>query len=389
MALQSQPRILIVGAGAIGIMLGYHLSLAGADLTYLVRPHHAERLSHPQILYSYQGVTSIEFKGYNFITDPAQIGTSDYDYLLVTPDAATLMAPQGAALVKTIGEIFKGRHAKILLAGTFHNFKSWFAEASGLPENRLACIIVPIAIHETKVELKTHGYVDKEQFHKADYAFARLNPDITLQIEDEPKFADFVSLYNTCGVGHCITSPAAQMAAHLLPIFSLLVPMELLGWPSMKDLDRNSELWRLGTAAVKELRGLSLYGEAGRQAADATNEDSLVKDFSSMEQTALPLDQADFNRYHHGGKVSKQDQDHVRVCVEYAIADGRPLTAAPELLRRLEEKHGSSAYEDSLVVTHPTTNSPACGLSTAERTGSPVLHTLWSYVLICLPEQKM
>ncbi|KAJ5425425.1 hypothetical protein N7465_000495 [Penicillium sp. CMV-2018d] len=38
------------------------------------------------------------------------------------------------------------------------------------------------------------------------------------------------------------------------------------------------------------------------------------------------------------------------------------------------------ANEDSLVVTHPTTNSPACGLSTAERTGSPVFHTLWSYV---------
>ena len=36
---------------------------------------------------------------------------------------------------------------------------------------------------------------------------------------------------------------------------------------------------------------------------------------------------------------------------------------------------------DSLVVTHPTTNQPACGLSTAERTGSPVFHTLWSYVL--------
>ena len=33
------------------------------------------------------------------------------------------------------------------------------------------------------------------------------------------------------------------------------------------------------------------------------------------------------------------------------------------------------------MVTHHTTNWPACGLSTAERTGSPVLHTLWSYVL--------
>ncbi|KAJ6184933.1 hypothetical protein N7519_006234 [Penicillium mononematosum] len=39
------------------------------------------------------------------------------------------------------------------------------------------------------------------------------------------------------------------------------------------------------------------------------------------------------------------------------------------------------ANEDSLVVTHPTTNSPACGLSTAERTGSPIFHTLWSYVI--------
>ncbi|RAH40016.1 hypothetical protein BO95DRAFT_32001, partial [Aspergillus brunneoviolaceus CBS 621.78] len=36
---------------------------------------------------------------------------------------------------------------------------------------------------------------------------------------------------------------------------------------------------------------------------------------------------------------------------------------------------------DSLVVTHPTTNLPACGLSMAERTGSPIFHTLWSYVL--------
>jgi hypothetical protein len=30
------------------------------------------------------------------------------------------------------------------------------------------------------------------------------------------------------------------------------------------------------------------------------------------------------------------------------------------------------------VVTHPTTNLPARGLSTAERTGSPGFHVLWS-----------
>ncbi|KAJ5296515.1 uncharacterized protein N7443_007408, partial [Penicillium atrosanguineum] len=47
-----------------------------------------------------------------------------------------------------------------------------------------------------------------------------------------------------------------------------------------------------------------------------------------------------------------------------------------------KSKNKTKTYNsrDSLVVTHPTTNLPACGLSTAERTGSPVLHTLWSYL---------
>ena len=36
--------------------------------------------------------------------------------------------------------------------------------------------------------------------------------------------------------------------------------------------------------------------------------------------------------------------------------------------------------QDSHLVTDDTTNWPACGLSMAERTGSPVFHTLWSHV---------
>ncbi|RDK41601.1 hypothetical protein M752DRAFT_267103 [Aspergillus phoenicis ATCC 13157] len=45
----------------------------------------------------------------------------------------------------------------------------------------------------------------------------------------------------------------------------------------------------------------------------------------------------------------------------------------------------SHTSRDSLVVTHPTTNLPACGLSTAERTGSPVFHTLWSLLMAFMP----
>ena len=42
------------------------------------------------------------------------------------------------------------------------------------------------------------------------------------------------------------------------------------------------------------------------------------------------------------------------------------------------QKHKNTIHsEDSLLVTDATTNSPALGLSTAERTGSPVFRVLW------------
>ena len=50
-------------------------------------------------------------------------------------------------------------------------------------------------------------------------------------------------------------------------------------------------------------------------------------------------------------------------------------------VKKKDKKRKTYNSRDSHVVTHHTTNRPACGLSTAERTGSPVLHTLWSYVL--------
>ncbi|KAJ9483958.1 hypothetical protein VN97_g9437 [Penicillium thymicola] len=56
----------------------------------------------------------------------------------------------------------------------------------------------------------------------------------------------------------------------------------------------------------------------------------------------------------------------------------RLLAAQGGKMAQQKSKRKTYNSEDSLVVTHPTTNSPACGLSTAERTGSPVFHTLWS-----------
>ncbi|KAJ5779105.1 hypothetical protein N7457_006825 [Penicillium paradoxum] len=68
---------------------------------------------------------------------------------------------------------------------------------------------------------------------------------------------------------------------------------------------------------------------------------------------------------------------------EDSLVVTHPTTNSPACGLSTAERTGSPVFhtlwsEDSLVVTHPTTNSPACGLSTAERTGSPIFHTLWS-----------
>ena len=47
---RSPSKVLIVGAGATGLVAGYHLQLAGAEITFLVRPKRLLALSQPQIL---------------------------------------------------------------------------------------------------------------------------------------------------------------------------------------------------------------------------------------------------------------------------------------------------------------------------------------------------
>ncbi|MFE1841200.1 2-dehydropantoate 2-reductase N-terminal domain-containing protein [Streptomyces sviceus] len=45
------PHVLLVGAGAMGVITGYQLQLACAEVTFLVRPARVEKLSRPQTLY--------------------------------------------------------------------------------------------------------------------------------------------------------------------------------------------------------------------------------------------------------------------------------------------------------------------------------------------------
>src|ERR1700730_17408105 len=64
--------------------------------------------------------------------------------------------------------------------------------------------------------------------------------------------------------------------------------------------------------------------------------DGLLEIWSSLEQAALPLDFAGFNKFHHGGKVRAQDIELLNDCVKVGEQQCQPMSALKELLARVQ-----------------------------------------------------
>ena len=340
MATQHKPQVLVIGAGSMGAIVGYHLSLAGAGVTFLVRAHRAKQLDRPQLLYCYDDKKLKEFKDFSYFTDPAKIIGAKYDYIVITLDSAALRNDTGKELVRTIGEAARGTDTKVILGSVFINLLPWFLETSGLSAKQVTNGPLGIlAYPTTATELVQSSQQDLDLITKADQAYTG-SLGFGMQLDDSsPEVANaFTELYNASGVSRCIVTPAAQLALFTTPLFAALAAFDLLGWPKIKDINVEDETWKLGTDGVKEIRGLSIHGEAGQQAAAATTSANLAEMLAGIEKQVLPLDFQAFNRFHHGGKVNLQDCELLRACVRLGEAEGKTMSAVKELLNRLETR---------------------------------------------------
>jgi hypothetical protein len=126
------------------------------------------------------------------------------------------------------------------------------------------------------------------------------------------------------------------------PVFAA---SELLGWPHAKDLGNNKELWALTVRSVQEIQAFEEHGMAGKAAQAATTADGLLEIWRSLEQAALPLDFAAFNKFHHGGKVRAQDLELLNDCVKVGEQEGQPMSALKELLARVQTSDRPFAFK--------------------------------------------
>ncbi|KAI0173515.1 hypothetical protein GGR52DRAFT_389012 [Hypoxylon sp. FL1284] len=379
-------RVLIIGAGCVGTVTGYYLSLGGADVTFLVRTRRVEELKRPQLLYCYEDNTLKEYKDYKTVTGP-EIG-SKYDYIVVALDGTTLKDEANQELVKAIGEAARHTDTKIVLCSIFIDLQPWFVEAAGLSGEQVTNGHLDIHAYPPKrvtLPLPPQAPVDAaELLARADFAYSDKLEDAFSVDDMAPAAAQgFADLFNRCGVSRCVVKPAVEYAASINPLLPVFAACELLGWPKFRDLvdgnpgqgwpksrdpvdgnpgegwphsrdpvegnpgegwphSRNisgnspGEVWSLAVAAAKEIQGLAIHGEPGRLAAGQTTEQSLATALAAWESQMLPLDLQQFNRFHHAVKLRSQGRAHLRICLAYGEAEGKKMAALKELLRRVD-----------------------------------------------------
>ncbi|KAM0248023.1 hypothetical protein ACHAQJ_009628 [Trichoderma viride] len=263
---------------------------------------------------------------------------ANYNYILVALDGSSLQNKTGQSLVRMIGKAAHETNTKVVLGSVFVHLRPWFLQASGVSDEQITEGYFGIHAYPTKaVTLPTHSPTDLNLISKADFAYSdQLGQGLILTDSSLNVANGFAEIYNACGVSRCVVTPVLECALSVNHIFAVFAACELTDWPKFQDISSKGEVWTLAVAVVKEIKGLSIHGEPGQQAARETNESELAVSLAAWERHMLPLDLQSFNRFHHGNKVNAQDHEHLHACLSYGEAEGKPMYALKELLQRVE-----------------------------------------------------
>lgn len=335
--------VCIVGAGSMGVITGYHLQLAGAAVTFLVRPHRREQLSRPQALYSFDDQSLKTFSGYDLLTDPAELAGTSFDFVVITLDSASLHADAGLKLVDEIGRAFRDTPTRVILGSAGIDLRTWFLERSGLAETQVTGGTLALLAYEAqKVTLPLHNMAQPEQLAGADYGYRHVFPfGFGVELSAPQVAHDFAELYNRSGVSQCNISSADEYKVQFA-VFPVIVAWELLDWPAAANIAPTDKTWQLGIESMREIQRLSVFGPAGLAASEQTDAEAVLKSWQEMEKNCLPLDLAEFNRYHHGGKVNEQDHKILRDALKRGEAEGAKMPALRALVAQLPSESAQS-----------------------------------------------
>lgn len=338
----SKQRVLIVGAGALGLTCAYHLQLSGAEIGFLVRSHRVEALSRPQRLYSYSDHSLKVLEGFQLFTDGGNLRGQHFDFVLLTMDGATCRSDQGVATLAALGRELASTGVNMIINGVGIGLYEHVKMTTGFAEaNLLEGSMRMFAYQVDRAEMPLPPPTDVELHNGADIAYLNFPDRVGFFMSSRPKKASkaFSRLYNQCGVARCRRMPASVYAMTSNIFFPFTVASELNGWRGTSALIADEKLWHLCCSAQREILGLKQYGLAGKLASKFVTDIRLEKMMRDFDRDASPMGFTAFNRFHHGSKVLDQDIQILENCVVVGEGEGRDMTATKSLLGKWREDH--------------------------------------------------
>lgn len=140
----ANPRVLIIGAGAVGQVYGRHMQLGGAAVTYFVKEKYLDSLRQGMPLYplNKQKVTeeACLFKDYTLISSIEEVRAAEFDQVWLCVDATALRGDWVEPMFTSIGSatvisLISGIHEKEILL-------------KYIPETRLVCGIITLISYQ-------------------------------------------------------------------------------------------------------------------------------------------------------------------------------------------------------------------------------------------------
>lgn len=341
--MSSTQKILVVGAGALGLTTGYFLQRGGAAVEFLARPHRADDLARPQQLFDYRTGENIQFSNFGVHTDPNTAVASAPDWIFFTLDGALARSDQACQTLASLGQVVANANTRWVICGVGVGLREHIVQNAGLKDDNVYQGTMRAFAYQTQHEGTPQPASEHVSHHnQADIAFAMpaAGPGFFLGSESSACIDELTATFERGGMGCALLAPHLySMGTNLF--FSFTVAAELDGWRGIDDLVANKPLWRACCKSQREIMRLSQWGLTGKIAALVSTNKKIRTQLIDNETAMRPMDFMAFNRFHHGGKVVEQDTQILQRCIDIGVSEGRSMTASRWLLDQWKARHRS------------------------------------------------
>lgn len=338
----SRPKILIVGCGAVGLTQGYILS-PNADITFLVRPGRKPAFVAPKKLYSYKEDALHTFSSYRVIESASEVSGETFSFIFDTLDGHTARSESGTATIASVGNILnepQNASSFLLYDAIGLDIDVHYAQTARIAANRLV-LVGSLLAHQPTPQISVPSTANKDLVGKADMFFVTAMPNVALiVVNSQPKLTKQIEALYRANAPWKIQS----IPAFIFPILSPLVMLHLVTWnidgfKPFQVLRKNTELWNLMMRAQTEILRLPRFGWTGWLLSLVMGSWATMQINVPPGEQAKPMPYHEFNAFHHGGKVAKQDRRILEDVLSEGEKAGKKMEALREVVKRAARLH--------------------------------------------------